>query len=60
LAEMARWPSLSYALPPFLLMGRLAGHSETAIQKEWAGGDRESVIRQALDTVIAGARRSGK
>ena len=25
LAEMARWPTLRYALPPFLLMGRIAG-----------------------------------
>jgi hypothetical protein len=48
LAEMARWPALRYALPPFLLLGRVAGLSDAAAQQAWEKGDRESVIRKAL------------
>lgn len=48
LAEMARWPTLRYALPPFLLVGRVAGLSDAATQQAWEKGDRESVIRKAL------------
>ena len=50
LAEMARWPTLSYALPPFLLMGRLAGLSDSETQQAWMKNDREPVIRKALAT----------
>jgi hypothetical protein len=48
LAEMARWPTLRYALPPFLLLGRMAGLPDTATQQAWEKGDREPVIRKAL------------
>jgi len=45
--EMARWNVLRYALPPFILVGRLAGLSEDQIQKAWTSGDRQSVIEKA-------------
>ena len=47
LVEMARWKTLSYALPPFLLVGRVAGLSDRDIQQAWAKGEREPVIAKA-------------
>jgi hypothetical protein len=51
LIEMARWKSLFYALPPFMLVGRIAGLPEQEIQSRWTNGDREYVIRKALATL---------
>jgi hypothetical protein len=48
LAEMARWPTLRYALPPFLLLGRIAGLPDAETQQHWAKNEREPVIRKAL------------
>jgi len=42
--EMAQWTVLRYALPPFILVGRLAGMTEQEIQKAWTSGDRPAVI----------------
>ena len=50
LAEMARWPTLRYALPPFLLMGRIAGLSDKDTEQAWERGAREPVILKALDS----------
>jgi hypothetical protein len=48
LAEMASWKTLRYALPPFLLLARVAGLSDAAAQHVWEKGDREATIRKAL------------
>jgi len=48
LKEMARWTTLRYALPPFLLLGRIAGLPDSEIHARWEKGDRESVIEKAL------------
>jgi hypothetical protein len=48
LAEMARWKTLRYALPPFLILGRAAGLPEDQIRQAWEKGDREAVIGKAL------------
>jgi hypothetical protein len=48
LAEMARWKTLPYALPSYLLLGRVAGIPEEQIQLSWAKGEREAVIAKAL------------
>jgi hypothetical protein len=48
LAEMARWKTLSHALPAFLLLGRVADLPDDQVQAAWSRGDRESVISQAL------------
>jgi len=48
LKEMARWTTLRYALPPFLLLGRVAGIADSEIHAQWETGDRESVIQKAL------------
>ncbi|MBV9767848.1 MAG: hypothetical protein JOZ48_23610 [Acidobacteriaceae bacterium] len=47
--EMARWHDLEHALPPFLLAGRLAGLDENSIRQAWLAGDREAVLKQALN-----------
>lgn len=48
LTEMARWKTPRYALPPFLLLGRVAGLAEAEIHRRWEKGDRETVIGMAL------------
>jgi hypothetical protein len=47
LIEMARWKTLRYALPAFLLVGRIAGMADTDLHAQWQAGDRETAIRQA-------------
>ncbi len=46
--EMARWKALRYALPPFILVGRLDGLNEQQIQQAWTTGGRQAVIASAL------------
>jgi hypothetical protein len=48
LGEMAQWHSLTYALPPFLLLGRVGGFSDKQIQDRWTRGDREEMVREVL------------
>jgi hypothetical protein len=48
LVEMARWKSLRYALPAFLLVGRIAGLPDAEAQQMWERGEREKVIQKAL------------
>ncbi len=47
--DMARWRDLEHALPGFILAGRLAGLDEKEIQTAWVSGDREPVIKRALN-----------
>lgn len=47
LIEMARWKTPSYALPPFLLVARVAGLTDEQAQESWKKGDREAVIGKA-------------
>ena len=48
LAEMAQWHSLPYALPAFLLLGRVGGFSDKQIQDRWTRGDREAMVREVI------------
>lgn len=48
LAEMARWKTPRYALPAYLLLGRLADVPDTEVQQAFEKGDREAVIKKAL------------
>ncbi|HLN02294.1 MAG TPA: HEAT repeat domain-containing protein [Bryobacteraceae bacterium] len=48
LAEMAQWHSLPYALPAFLLLGRVGGFSDKQIQDRWTRGDREAFVREVI------------
>jgi hypothetical protein len=50
LAEMARWKTPAYALPPFRLLGRVAGMPDSDVSSNWEKGDREPVIQKALDS----------
>ena len=52
LAEMAQWNSLRYALPAFILLGRVGGIDEQRIQDSWAKGERGAMVLEVL--------RSGK
>ncbi len=45
---MARWKTLRYALPSFLLVGRAAGLTDQELQEQWQKGDRETAIGKAL------------
>lgn len=54
--DMARWHDLEHALPGFILAGRLAGLDENEIQAAWVSGNREAVIRKALNV---NAKRDG-
>jgi hypothetical protein len=47
LIEMARWKTLRYALPPFLLVGRVAGIKDAETERLWEKGDRETVFARA-------------
>lgn len=46
--EMARWKTPAYALPPFVLAGRLGGMSYVDTLQQWASGHREPVLSKAL------------
>jgi hypothetical protein len=56
LIDMARWKTLAHALPPYLLLGRIAGLPEADVQAAWSRGDRDWVITQA--TGLAGKKKS--
>jgi hypothetical protein len=51
LSEMAQWNSLPYALPPFLLLGRVAGLNEKQIQDRWTAGNHAKTVRDLLKTI---------
>jgi DNA polymerase III psi subunit len=48
LADMARWKTLSHALPAYILLGRVSGVAEEKIQESWSSGNREPLIVEAL------------
>ncbi|MBM3738953.1 MAG: HEAT repeat domain-containing protein [Acidobacteria bacterium] len=45
IAEMARWKHLPHALPAFILLGRIHGESEPAIQSAWSGS-RDAFLKR--------------
>lgn len=42
--EMARWKTLRYALPAFILAGRIAGLKQDEIEAAWTHNERENVL----------------
>jgi hypothetical protein len=46
LIDMARWKTLAHALPPYLLLGRVAGLPVDQVKDAWTRGDREWLIAQ--------------
>jgi hypothetical protein len=57
LVDMARWKTLGHALPPLVILGRIAGLSEEAIGRTLESGDREGLIVAAARAVTPGAHR---
>ena len=51
LVDMARWKTLRYALPAFLLVGRTSGVAERELLDQWQRGDRETAIEKATAPV---------
>jgi len=49
LVEMARWTSAGHAIPALILLGRLSGYSDESAEELFNRGDREQVIRAAID-----------
>jgi hypothetical protein len=47
LAEMARWKTARYAMPPFLLLARMTGLSDDDARKAWTAA-RDATIEKAL------------
>ncbi len=52
MVEMAEWKSPRYALPPFLLLGRMAGMPDDEVQRLWKQGDRKAVIDRATGSSL--------
>ena len=48
LMEMARWKSEGHALPSLMILGRLGGLTDDAIQAAVTRGEREGIITAAL------------
>jgi hypothetical protein len=44
LVEMAGWNSLAYALPAYILLGRISGLPEDQIQETWSKGERAVLL----------------
>jgi hypothetical protein len=58
LVDMARWKTLRYALPAFLILGRTVGVPERELLDQWQQGDRETTIEKA--TAAPPKARHGK
>jgi hypothetical protein len=46
LMDMASWKHLPHALPAYILLGRMAGLSESDLQRTWSEGRRDVVLRR--------------
>ena len=57
LVEMAQWNSLRYALPAYILLGRVGGLSEPQIQTSWTKGDRAAMVLQVVGSSSKKKRR---
>lgn len=44
LVQMAQWKFLAHALPPYLLLCRVAGISDQEAHSEWSAGNRDKMI----------------
>ena len=48
LVDMSRWKSPGHAEYPFFILGRVGNIPEDEIQKAWAEGNREILIKKVL------------
>jgi hypothetical protein len=49
LVEMARWKSDGHAMAAYQILARIAGYSDAAAHDLWQRGERETVIKAALE-----------
>jgi hypothetical protein len=49
IAEMARWKHAEHSLPAYILLGRVAGLPEEDLQHAWSTGERDLMIKRALE-----------
>jgi hypothetical protein len=56
LAEMAAWRHMPHALPPFILLGRVAGMPEDAIRQAWLDSDRTAQIKVLVKSARSPSR----
>ncbi len=54
LVEMARWSTEGHAVMAYLLVGRIAGLTDTELIAAWRDGKREDVIARAFESVAKG------
>jgi hypothetical protein len=45
--DMAQWKHLPHALAGYILLGRIMGMEEEAIQDAWASEDRLNLVEEA-------------
>jgi len=50
LYEMARWQHLPHALPAYLLLGRIHGWKDAALEAAWSAGEREKTLKEIEKT----------
>jgi len=48
LVEIARWKSKGHALPALLILGRISGQSDGAVEAAWTRGEQEVIINAVL------------
>lgn len=51
LFEMARWRHLPHALPAYLVLGKVAAISDEDMQRSWASGQREEMLKRIEKTL---------
>lgn len=49
LVEIARWKSKGHALPALLILGRISGQSDDAVEAAWTRGEQEVIINAVLE-----------
>lgn len=49
IVEMAKWKHAEHSLPAYILLGRVSGFPEEDLQHAWSTGDRELMIKRALE-----------
>lgn len=47
--EMAKWKHAEHSLPAYILLGRIAGLPEEDLQHAWSTGERDLMIKRALE-----------
>lgn len=57
LLDMARWQSVGHAYAGYMILGRIEGVSDDALQRDWQRGDRRGVIDAAVRMAASDSSR---